>query len=546
MQISFLDLAIIGLYFVVVVVIAVVTSRGVRDTTDFFLAGRSMRWPFIGASMFATNISAEQFVGQAGLAFVVGIAVANYQLAGVVAFIAMGALFLPVYMRLGLYTTPEFLERRYGPESRRFFSLLTLVSIAFAGIPGGLYAGGRVTEVLFGFDSIVPGVVVLALAAGSYAMLGGLRTVILTDFIQCTLLIVGGSVMLFTGLHFLGGWDQFQTSMRSLQPADSWDMFSLIQPIDHPNVPWTGVILGLSIHALSFGATSHVMVQRALAARSVHEARMGGLLAGLLKIVAVFVILVPGLMGYVMASGSDPVIEVRSPDHMFPALAAALLPTGLVGLTLAGLIAALMSSIDSEICAASGLFAMDWYQPLRPQASQRRLVWVGRIMGFALMIIGIVWAIVVIPQFRFLYEYLAKFTSYLPPTIVACFLWGLLSTRPTRRAAFATLISGTLLGVFMWLVNDSETLNRLVCGDEGLGLSFLEMHFLHAAFVLFAAATVLLFGLSVLLPDEIATWPIATQDQPGQGLMPTRQQDRVYWLGVAGLVGLFVLMYWYF
>ena len=189
---------------------------------------------------------------------------------------------------------------------------------------------------------------------------------------------------------------------------------------------------------------------------------------------------------------------------------------------------------------------MDWSQPLRPQASQRRLVWVGRIMGFALMLIGIVWAIVVIPQFRFLYEYLAKFTSYLPPTIVACFLWGLLSTRPTRRVAFATMITGTLLGVFMWLVNDSETLNRLVCSDEGLGLSFLEMHFLHVAFVLFAAATVLLFGLSVWLPDEIATWPIATQDQPGQGLMPTRQQDRVYWLGVAGLVGLFVLMYWYF
>jgi|MDTC01.2.fsa_nt_gb SSS family solute:Na+ symporter len=267
MQISVLDLVIIGLYFVVVVIIAVITSRGVRDTNDFFLAGRSMRWPFIGASMFATNISAEQFVGQAGLAFVVGMAVANYQLAGVVAFIAMGALFLPVYMRLGLYTTPEFLEKRYGPESRRFFSLLTLVGIAFAGIPGALYAGGRVTEVLFGFDSIIPGVVVLALAAGSYAMLGGLRTVILTDFIQCTLLVVGGGVMLFTGLHFLGGWDQFRTSMQDLQPADSWDMFSLIQPLDHPNVPWTGVMLGLTVHALSFGATSHVMIQRALAAR---------------------------------------------------------------------------------------------------------------------------------------------------------------------------------------------------------------------------------------------------------------------------------------
>ena len=157
MNISALDSAIIAAYLLVVVAIAVVASRRVRGTSDFFLAGRSMRWPFVGASMFATNISAEQFVGQAGLAFVVGLAVANYQLAGVLAFVAMGAVFLPVYMRLGLYTTPEFLERRYGPESRRFFSLLTLVTIAFAGIPGSLYAGGRVMEVLFGFESIVPG-----------------------------------------------------------------------------------------------------------------------------------------------------------------------------------------------------------------------------------------------------------------------------------------------------------------------------------------------------------------------------------------------------
>ena len=546
MQISQLDLAIIVVYFAMVVVIAVVTSRGIRNTNDFFLAGRSMRWPFIGASLFATNISAEQFVGQAGLAFVVGMAVANYQLAGVVAFIAMGALFLPIYMRLGLFTTPEFLEKRYGPESRRFFSLLTLVGISFAGIPGSLYAGGRVTEVLFGFDSIVPGVVGLALAAGSYAMLGGLRTVIVTDFIQCTLLVLGGIVMLFTGLHVLGGWEQFQTSMQALQPADSWDMFSLIQPLDHPHVPWTGVILGLSIHALAFGATSHVMIQRALAARSVHEARMGGLMAGLLKIVAVFIILVPGLIGYVMASGNNPLIEVRSPDQMFPALASYLLPTGLIGLTLAGLIAALMSSIDSEICAASGLFAMDWYKPLRPKVSQQRLVWVGRIMGFAIMLVGIVWAIVVIPQFRFLYEYLAKFGSYLPGTVVACFLWGLLSKYPTRRAAFATLITGSLMGISMWVVNDSEAINRLVCQDEGLGWSFLEMHFLHAAFALFVFASLLLFGLSALLPDQEGAMSLAEQVEMDEGLMPTRQQDRVYWLCVGGLVLLFIAMYWYF
>ena len=542
MNISALDSAIIAAYLLVVVAIAVVSSRRVRGASDFFLAGRSMRWPFVGASLFATNISAEQFVGQAGLAFVVGLAVANYQLAGVLAFVAMGAVFLPIYMRLGLYTTPEFLQRRYGPESRRFFSLITLVSITFAGIPGSLYAGGRVMEVLFGFESIVPGVLILALAAGPYALVGGLRTVILTDFVQCLLLVVGGVAMLYVGLGYLGGWSVFETRMQELQGADDWDMLALVQPLDHPNVPWSGVVLGLTIHALAFGATSHVMVQRALAARSVHEARMGGLLAGLLKVVAVFIILIPGLMGYVMAQGSQPLIEVASPDQLYPAMVQTLLPTGLVGLVLAGLIAALMSSLDSEICAASGLFAMDWYQPYRPAATQQRLIWAGRILAGVVVATGVLWAIVVIPQFRFLYEYLAKFASYIPGTIVACFLWGMVSKRPTRKGAFATLIAGSIFGIFLWLVNDSAVLNRLVCGEEGLGLAFLEMHFLHAAFVIFAVASALLFGFSFAFGDEGS----ALSEQGDAALMPSRKQDRVYWLGAVGLLLVYGAVYWYF
>ena len=542
MNISALDGAIIAAFLISVVAIAVASSRRVRGASDFFLAGRNMRWPFVGASLFATNISAEQFVGQAGLAFVVGLAVANYQLAGVLAFVAMGAVFLPIYMRLGLYTTPEFLERRYGPESRRFFSFITLVTIAFAGIPGSLYAGGRVMEVIFGFESIVPGVLILALVVGPYAMAGGLRTVILTDFVQCLLLVVGGAAMLYVGLDYLGGWGAFEARMQALQGAGDWDMLSLVQPLDHPNVPWTGVVLGLTVHALAFGATSHVMVQRALAARSVHEARMGGLLAGLLKVVAVFIVLIPGLIGYVMAQGPQPLLEVASPDQLYPAMVQTLLPTGLVGLVLAGLIAALMSSLDSEICAASGLFAMDWYRPYRPAATQQRLVWAGRVLAGVAVAIGVLWAVVVIPQFRFLYEYLAKFASYIPGAVAACFLWGVLSQRPTRKAAFATLIAGSLLGVLLWLANDSATIHRLVCGDAGLGWAFLEMHFLHAAFVVFAASSALLFGFSFAFGDE---GPVLSK-QGDWAWRPSRTQDRVYWLGAAGLLLVYGAVYWYF
>ena len=155
---------------------------------------------------------------------------------------------------------------------------------------------------------------------------------------------------------------------------------------------------------------------------------------------------------------------------------------------------------------------------------------------------GVLWAIVVIPQFRFLYEYLVKFASYIPGAIVACFLWGVLSRRPTRQAAFATLITGSLLGVLLWLANDSETINRLVCGDEGLGLAFLEMHFLHAAFVLFTVSSALLFGFSFALGEERP----ALLEQGDAALMPSRKQDRVYWLGAAGLIAVYGAVYWYF
>lgn len=545
MQISPIDFRIIIFYFIIVILVGLYFSRGIKDKKDYFLAGRTLTWPLAGASLFATNISAEQFVGQAGLAYVIGISVANYQLAGVFGFILMGVIFIPIYLRTGIFTTPEYLELRYGVESRRFFSLLSLLLITFNWIPISLFAGGIVFKDMFGFDTIIPGILILGITAGVYAMMGGLKAVVITDFIQTMILVVGGAVLLILGLQYLGGWNSFIMQVKSLNSNDQWSMTALIQPLNHSHVPWTGVFLGLSMHALFYCSMNHDMVQRAMGARNIHHARMAGLLAAILKILAVFVIVIPGLIGYVLTKGPEAVIQLERPDQMYAALVRTLLPKGLVGLTLAGLVAALMSSVDSHFCASSSLITIDWYLPLKPKATEKELVIIGRVIGCVVIIIGIFWAIFIISRYKFLFDYLAKCISYMSGTIVSCYLWGIFSSIPNRKGAFITLVVGTLSGLALWLINDVEHVTQMVCGEQGLGLCFLKMHFLHASFILFIFTTILLFTLSLLFPETENVKPCVT-DTFDISDIPSRKQNRIYWTLVAMTVILMTCIYIWF
>jgi SSS family solute:Na+ symporter len=399
---------------------------------------------------------------------------------------------------------------------------------------------------LFGWQSLVPGILILGFTAGTYATLGGLRAVVLTDFIQCMVLVAGGLLLLFIGLHHIGGWSSFIQSMESLGSKSGSNMLSMVQPIDHKQVPWTGVILGLSMHALYFCSMNHDMVQRAMGAKSIHEARMGGLMAGVLKVLAVFIIVVPGLIGYVLITKGVLGESLDSPDQIFPTMVRNLLPTGLIGLTLAGLIAALMSSIDSHICAASSLLTLDWYKVYRPEADQKSLVRFGRIVGAGVILTGFMFAIFVIPNFKFLFDYLAKFVSYAAGTVVAVFLWGLLTPWPKKRAAFITLFAGSFFGLFLWLVNDNQTLSTAVCSDQGMGLAFLRMHFLHASFLIFAVSSILLFVLSYFTgtPDENGY--AAVRNHESAEAMPTPKENRIFWIFCTVLVLMFAAVYLYF
>lgn len=542
MNISWFDFSIILAYFVFILVLTVRIGRKVVDSKDYFLAGRSMRWPMIGASLFATNISAEQFVGQAGLAVAVGIAVANYQLAGVLGFALMGLIFLPTFIRLGITTAPQFLEIRYGKGSRRFLSVLTILFIGLNAVPLALYAGGQVMRDMFGWESIVPGILVLCVSTGLYAVFGGLKAVVVTDFLQMFILVIGGFLVLGFGLHAVGGVGSFLSKLEVIQQSKGEDMLSLFRPADHPVIPWTGVVFGLTVHAFYYCSMNHTIVQRAMAARSIHQGRMGGLFAALLKALTVFIIVLPGIVGLVLWRDGFFATPPETEDQVYAAMVRSLLPSGLIGLTLSGLVAALMSSVDSNICSASSLITIDWYQQMRPRASEKELVRVGRIVGAVIILMGLFWAIWIIPQFKFLFDYLAKFNSYSVGGLLACFIGGLVSPYPNRTAGFWTLILGSLFGLLLWLIADNAVIGAWA---HAAGLGFLDMHFLHAAAVLTITGFILLFLISFLTRGDGRAAFLEMRSTKLMGMEPNALENRQFkfWLGIVALVyvGIYIL-----
>lgn len=543
MNISLFDLAIVLLYFVFVFWITVRVGKDVKDSDDYFLAGRSMRWPMIGASLFATNISAEQFVGQAGLAMALGLAVANYQMAGVFSFALMGVLFLPAYIRLGIATTPQFLKVRYGQDSYRFVSVFQILFLAINAIPVSLYAGGQVMRDLFGWETLLPGVLILAITTGLYAVIGGLKAVVITDFIQMFILLGGGIMVLLFGLHAVGGLEGFMAKVENYNQGEGTDLLSMVRDADDPDLPWTAVVFGLSIHSLYFCSVNHSVVQRAMAAQSIHQARMGGVFAALLKCTTIFLIVMPGIVGLMLMKDGFFEVPPDSPDQIYSTMIRSLLPVGLVGLVLAGLVAALMSSVDSFLCSASSLITLDWYKPMRPNAKEREVVIAGRIAGAVLVVSAVVWALWVIPHFKFLFDYLAKFGSYSVGGVLACFLGGLVSPIPNRVGGIVTLIFGTFSGVFMWLAVDNSMVSGWV---DGLGLDFLKMNFLHAGFFLTVASFIVLFGVSLLFGERGRRGFEASRGVVLLNMEASPKENRQFAIWSAVVLCASVALYWVF
>lgn len=450
MKIHSIDFLIILIYFVGIIMLGLwISRRQASGGRDFFLASNSMKWPFVGASLFATNISSQQFVGQAGLAFSVGIIAGGFQIVGAVCFVLLAAFFIKTYMGLRLATSPEFFERRYSGRCRTIVSFINLMMIVLGNIAAALYAGALVLTNLFGWDTgehaellYWLSVFLIGIAAGTYTLAGGLKAVIYCDFVQMLVLVFGGLLLLFFGIRELGG---IQVLFAATDVSGD-SMLSLYRPWYH-DFGWLPMLTGGLILGVHGHCTDQDYVQRALSAGSLYHAKMGALFASVLKTLALFVIAAPGVVAAQYFKGQDTGLI----DNAYVQLLTTVMPIGFLGLCLAGLLAAIMSSVDSGLCACGSLLTYDFFAKIRKNASEKELLKDGRII-MVILLIGCMFIAPYIRGFKGLFNYLLAVWAFLAPGVFVTVLFGLFYKKSTERAAFVTLVLGCVLGFLSFAV----------------------------------------------------------------------------------------------
>ncbi|PYO46630.1 MAG: hypothetical protein DMD72_12265 [Gemmatimonadetes bacterium] len=484
-NLSVVDIIVIGGYFLLLAAIAWWAAKREKNVSaDFFLASRDVGWLAVGASLFASNIGSEHLVGLAGTGAASGLAVGHFEWLASFILLLLGWLFVPFYLRSGVYTMPEFLERRFNPGSRAYFTWVSIIGYVLTKISVTLFAGGVVMRAVTGFDFWTSAAILIVIT-GLYTIFGGLRAVIYTEVMQAVVLIVGSVTLMFIGLHAVGGF----SGLRAAVPPD---FFSMWKPSNHKDFPWTGIVFGAPILGIWYWCTDQHIVQRVLAARNIQEARRGTIFAGYLKILPVFIFVLPGIIAAALYQD----VRAGQTDSAYPILVTRLLPIGFKGLVLAGMLAALMSSLASAFNSCSTLLTWDVYRKWRPNATEARLVFVGRVTTVILVFFGLAW----IPAMKFispqLYIYLQSVQAYIAPPIAACFLLGVLSPRLNGKGALAALWTGFVLG-FARLVLEL-TKSRLTPGTPIYW--FADINFLHFAALLFLLCSLILIVVSIVTP----------------------------------------------
>ena len=503
-RLATLDWIVIAAYFALTFIIAVwVTVREKsRDTsTDYFLAGRNIGWFIVGASLFASNIGSEHLVGLAGTGAASGMAVGQFEVLASLILLILGWVFVPFYLKSGVFTMPEFLERRYSSGARWYLAIVSIIAYVLTKISVTIAAGAIVFEALMGID-FWTGAMIVVVATGIYTVFGGLRAVLYTDMIQMFVLIGGAVVVTLVGLNALGGWGE----MVSTAGPGFLEMW---KPVSDPNFPWTGILFGAPILGVWYWCTDQFIVQRVLSAKNQDDARRGTIFAGYLKLLPLFIFVVPGVVAYSLAQRG--LITLERPDQALPTLVGALMPAGLRGIVVAGLLAALMSSLSAVFNSCSTLITWDVYKKLHPAASERRLVLIGQASTAVLVGLGLLW----IPLMRLisgqLYQYLQSVQAYISPPIAAVFLLGVLWRRVNSQGAMAALITGFVLGVGRLIAE----LNR--DGLTGWLHTYATINFLHFAILLFVICTVILIAVSLVTappaPEKVAGITFATADR---------------------------------
>ena len=473
------------LYFIVIAGVSVWSIRKSKNSpTDYFLANRNLGWWVIGASILASNVGSEHIVGLAGTAADSGVVFGHYELHSWIV-LTLGWLFVPFYMRSMVYTMPEFLERRFNPQARRLLSIIQLLSYVIAKAAVTIYAGAIVFNSLLGVD-FWTGAIILVLITGVYTVLGGLHAVMYTEAIQAIVLLVGSGVLLFIGLDKVGGWHGLVSSL----PKAKLNMFP---PLNDPH-PWLGILFAAPIVGIWYWCTDQHIVQRCLAGRDEKQARRGTIFAAYLKLFPFFIFMIPGLIAFILNQQGK--LHLTDTDQAFPTLVKTIMPIGLRGLLAGGLLAALMSSLASVYNAYSTLFTMDIYQKMKPQASNKELVRVGRIATGVVVLLGMAW----IPLMKFiskgLYGYLQSVQSYLAPPIAAAFLLGVFSKRINAKGAYSAMVAGFIIGLLKLVFELLQT--QLPQGS--ILYQFGTMNFFYFCIFLFVLSIAIMIVVSLLTP----------------------------------------------
>lgn len=489
--INTLDWILIAIYFVAVFGVAFGIGRK-ESTTEtsagYFLAGRNAGWFVIGASLFASNIGAEHIIGLAGTGADSGVAVGQFEILASLILLILGWVFVPFYLKSGVFTMPEFLERRYNETARWYLALISIVGYILTKISITIAAGGIVFETLMGIN-FWTGALIVIIATGVYTVFGGLRAVLYTDLLQMFVLIGGAITVTFIGLNQIGGWNAMYDAAES-------SFFTVWKPMSDPDFPWTGIVFGAPILGVWYWCTDQFIVQRVLSAANVDNARRGTIFGGLLKQLPLFIFVIPGIIAYVMSQSGA--ITLDEPDQALPTLIGALLPAGFRGLVVAGLLAALMSSLSSVFNSCSTLIAWDIYKKVRPNTPDKQLVRVGQFSTVVMVLLGLAWIPFMDLLSGQLFVYLQNVQAYIAPPIAAVFLIGVFWKRVNARGAVAALISGFVLGIGRLIAD----LNKDAL--SGVLYALTDINFLHYAFYLFVVCTAILIIVSLATeePDE--------------------------------------------
>ena len=519
--ISSIDLVVIGIYFVTVLLIGLLVARKTKTGEDLFLGGRSFGWGLIGLSLFASNISTSTIIGLSGAAYSTGIVQSVYEWMTGIPLIIAALIFIPLYLKSRITTIPEFLELRYDRRSRQFFSVVTIFTSIVVDTAGGLYAGAIVLKAFFPDLVIWQTTLVLALVAGFYTAVGGLKAVVYTDAIQAVVLIIGCSVLSFMM------FGQFDYSWSKVVETAPQDFLSIVKPADDDTLPWPGMIMAVPILGFWYWTTNQYIVQRILGAKNIQNARWGVILASFLKIIPLFIMVIPGTM----AIGLFPGLE--NADQVFPTAVMNVLPVGLVGLVLAGLISAIMSSVDSTLNSASTLLVVDFIKTKNREITDQQTVKYGRIATLILMAVAAFWA-PMIANFGGIWSYLQQMFSIIVPPIAVIFLVGVFFKRGNKHGAFWTLILGTLAGVVLF-----------VLGQYG----YWPLHFTYNVGIMSLVSALIFIGISLAsaAPDpkqiELYTYRKELISMDNAGL--PWHKNYLNWIGLLVIaIGVLVYVFW--